>query len=249
MRAEKEDLPLVNIEDYRDYAEEHLDTTHWLYIEDGSTEQITQWDNIAAYRRYRLIPTQLVNVSAFRPEVQLYGNRYDIPVGLSPTAFQMIANWEGEAASAKAAQAYNTVFILSASASTTIEDVATAAPNVTKWMQILLWESLGERLQFIRRAEAAGFEGIVVTVDVDVHAITYNGQRNLTSVKTENITNVNFNETNHGHREWSTWQDIVWVMENTHLKVIVKGILNPSDARKAVDIGVDGIYVSNHGGR
>ena len=130
----------------------------------------------------------------------------------------MVANWEGEVASARAAQAYNTVFILSDASTRTIEDVATAAPDVTKWMQILLWESLGERLQFIRRAEAAGFEGIVVTVDHDVPTIRYNRMRNLTDVRNENISYANHNQTNHGDSEWSTWQDIVWVMENTHLK-------------------------------
>ncbi len=237
--------------DYRDYAEQHLADNHWLYIEDGSTEQITQWDNIAAYRRYRLIPTQLVNVSAFRPHVEVFGKTYDIPVGISPTSFQMIAHSDGEAASARAAQAQNTIFILSAWASTTIEDVAAAAPDVTKWMQILLWESLEERLKFIRRAEAAGYEAIVVTVDRSAGWVSYNNMRNLTYVQDENVTNVNFNNTNWDEigQDESDWGDLQWVVDQTDLRVIVKGIQTPADARKAIQIGVDGIYVSNHGGR
>ncbi len=242
---------MVNVNDYRDYAEENLASNDWLYIEDGATEQSTQWDNIAAYRRYRLIPTQLVNVSAFKPEVEVFGKMYDIPVGISPTAVQMIAHWDGEVASARAAQERNTIFILSAYASKTIEEVAVGAPEVTKWMQIAPWGSLEERMKFINRAEAAGYEALVVTVDKSSDSISYNGMRGLTGVTGGNITNANFNNTDWGQmpHQWDTWEDIEWIMQRTSLRVIVKGIQTPDDARKATEVGVDGIYVSNHGGR
>ncbi len=240
--------------DYRQYAKEHLTENDWNYIEDGSTEQLTFADNIAAFRRYRLLPSLLVNVSGFMPEVTVFGKTYDLPVGLCPTAVHQIAHPGGEFESIRAAQSANTIYMLSAHSSIPLEDVAQEGPEVTKWQQIAAWALPDVTLSIIRRAEEAGFDAIVVTIDDSSGSIRYNSKRGLANARRGNITYANFD--NQSSEFWDimedgsdTWDDIEWIIQQTELPVILKGILTTEDALRAVAIGADGIVISNHGGR
>ena len=150
-------MPLVSVADYRRNAKDHIWEKFWHFIEGGATEQLTVADNVAAYRRYRLLPTHLVNVSGFKPEVNVFGKTYATPIGISPTGKHKMAHPGGEIESVRAAQNANTIFMLSAYSSTTVEDVAHAAPNVTKWQMIHAWPIRNFTLFVIRSAEAAGY--------------------------------------------------------------------------------------------
>ncbi len=251
--VQDEEIPLVSIDDFRNYAEQHMDPPSFLYFEGGATEESTILENVAAYRRYRLLPNVLVNVSAFSPSVSVFGRTYDVPFGVAPVAFQTAAHPRGENASVSAAHAYNTIFTLSSHATTTIEELAETAPEVTKWMQIYPWGIRDETLYFIRRAETAGFSGIVVTADRSADPIMYDRKRGLSYVPS-NVSSVNFSNSTDEYQmalksSSMTWEEIAWIRSQTELPVLAKGVLHPDDVARATAAGVDGVIVSNHGGR
>ena len=216
-------------------------------------------DNVAAYRRYRLLPTHLVDVSGFKPEVNVFGKTYAIPIGISPSAFHKMAHPGGEIESVRAAQNANTIYMLSAYSSTTLEDVALAGPNVTKWQMINPWHIAVQNFTsfVIRKAEAAGYEALVVTIDDTAGRINYDSLRGLARARNDEFGLAIFEEffdvipkVYGGLLTGSdTWDDIKWIMQQTRLPVILKGVVTPDEARRAMVIGAAGIVVSNHGGR
>ncbi len=252
-------MPLVSVTDYRRYAKDHIRQNFWNFIEGGATEQLTVADNVAAYRRYRLLPTHLVDVSGFKPEVNVFGKTYATPVGISPSAFHKMAHSGGEKETVRAAQNANTVFIHSADSSTTIEEVALAGPNVTKWQMIQGWPIQNFTLSLIKKAEAAGYDGFVVTVDDTAGRIRSDVMKGIARPVTAEIRPVLLEEYFDGtpipdvlsqlRTGADTWDDIEWIMQQTQLPVILKGVLSPDVAKRAVAVGASGIIVSNHGGR
>ncbi len=230
----------------------------WKYIEGGATEQLMVADNIAAYRRYRLLPTHLVNVSGFQPEVNVFGKTYATPIGISPSAFHKMAHPGGEIESVRAAQNANTIFMLSLYSSTTLEDVAHAAPKVTKWQMIQIWPNMQNVTSIvIAEAESAGYEALVVTIDDTVGRINYDNLKGLGIPRSDEFGLAILGEFFDDFSKvagslftgWGTWDDIEWIIQQTHLPVILKGVVTPDEARRAVAIGAAGIIVSNHGGR
>lgn len=183
------------------------------------------------------------------------GFNSSMPIGISPTAHHKFAHPEGELASARAAEKAGVIFSLSTYASTTIEDVAEAAPNLTKWFQLYIYydRSLSETL--VRRAEESGYKAIVLTVDSPSWGSSYAGQR-LGFQGRPNFANLDMDammEAYKNNRVWDktlSWDvGVKWLVGFTKLPVIAKGILRPEDAVKAIEAGCQGIIVSNHGGR
>ena len=149
-------------------------------MEGGATEQLTLADNVAAYRRYHLLPTHLVDVSGFKPEVNVFGKTYATPIGISPSAFHKTAHPGGEIESVRAAHNANTIFVLSLYSSTTLEDVALTGLNVTKWQMIQIWPNMQNVTSIvIAEAESAGYEALVVTIDDTIGRINYDNLNGL----------------------------------------------------------------------
>ncbi|XP_014488456.1 PREDICTED: peroxisomal (S)-2-hydroxy-acid oxidase GLO1 isoform X3 [Dinoponera quadriceps] len=190
-----------------------------------------------------------------------------MPLGVAPTAMQRMAHPHGECANARAAQAAGTIFILSTISTSSIEEVAKAAPTGIKWFQLYVYRDRNVTLNLIKRAERSGFKALVLTVDAplfgDRRADVRNNfmlpshlrYANFEGDLSQRITSVVKSDSNLNEYVTElfdsslTWEDITWLKSITKLPIILKGILTIEDARLAVENGANGIIVSNHGAR
>ncbi|TAJ19487.1 MAG: alpha-hydroxy-acid oxidizing protein, partial [Dehalococcoidia bacterium] len=221
--------------------------------------------NREAYERIAVRPHALVDVSARDLSTTILGRRHDWPIVIAPTAFQRLAHPDGEAAVARAAAAEGVTMTLSTLASTSIEDVAAAAPGSPRWYQLYVFRDRALTRSLIDRAEAAGYEAIVLTVDAPLLGRRERDARNRFTLP-EGITAANLagarsqiasDGPESGLLQFFaaqmdptlTWADLDWLCSATRLPVLVKGVLRGDDAAHAIDAGARGVIVSNHGGR
>ncbi|XP_033102745.1 hydroxyacid oxidase 1-like [Anneissia japonica] len=259
MAADSESF--VCLEDFEKSARKHLLQSRVDYFTDGCNEQFTLKENIEAFKRYRLRPRLLRDVSKIDLSTTLLGQHIFWPVGVSPTAFHRIADYaEGEKATARATHSEGSVMILSCASTCTIEDVATASASGILWMQVMFFKRREITESLVKRAEAAGFKAIVVTIDQPVFGKKYSIDKNKTSVwfklhAHERPVNLNLGIKDKGGEiaatldRTATWEEIKWLKSITNLPLVLKGITTGDQARNAVEHGASGILVSNHGGR
>lgn len=258
---------LLNMRALEAIARERLDPVAWDYYAGGADDEVTLARNEESFRRLVLHPRVLVDVSVRDTSTQVLGRPLALPALLAPVAFQRLAHPGGEIASARAAAAAGTVFVLSTLSTTRMEDVVAAAPGAV-WFQLYVYRDRAETEALVRRAEAAGCGALVVTVDTPLLGRRERDVRNRFALP-DDIAIANL----HGHgadmdalppvatgsalsayvaslfATSLSWADVTWLRSLTRLPVVLKGILRPDDARRAVDAGVAAIAVSNHGGR
>ncbi|KAL6448737.1 hypothetical protein ACFW04_000510 [Cataglyphis niger] len=257
---------LVCVEDYEKYALEHLPPSVRDYYKSGAGEEYSVKWNREAFKNYRIRPRFLRDVSRRDISTTILGHKISMPLGVAPTAMQRMAHPDGECANARAAQTAGTIFILSTISTSSIEEVAEAAPDGIKWFQLYIYIDRNVTLNLIRRAECAGFKALVLTIDApffgDRRADIKNkfalpSHLRFANFEGELSQQINTAKTGSGLNEYVTalfdaslsWDDVKWLKRTTILPIILKGILTAEDARLAVENGVDGIIVSNHGAR
>lgn len=249
-----DDPTLINLDDYERAAPERLTAGALAYYTGGANDERTLTDNRAAFRRWRILPRVLRDVSTVDPGVSILGRAWPSPIWIAPTAFHRMAHSDGELATARAAAARGITLTLSTSSSTDLADVA--AVGGPRWFQVYLLADPGARRALVERAVAAGYEGLVLTVDLprvgrrerDIRV----GFRVPDEVAVPNIATAAGVSPAEGLKvafvQSMTWADVEW-LAGFGVPVIVKGILHPDDARLALDHGAAAIDVSNHGGR
>jgi len=242
------------------------------YLSGGAGAEATIQANLAAFRRWQIEPRVLRDVSRRDWRIRLFGQELPAPVLLAPIGVQGLFHADGDVASARAAASLGVPLILSTVSSKSIEEVATAMGVTPRWFQ-LYWSSDAELAEsFIARAERAGYSALVVTVDAHVLGWRERDLSNAFSpfVQGHGISNylsdpVFRERLGHDPRDdvpgaarllaekfgnaALTWESIAWLRARTRLPIVLKGVLAPDDAARALDAGVDGIAVSNHGGR
>ena len=251
---------IVRLADFEPIARDVLDPAAFDYVAGGSWDEVTLADNEAAWLRRRLRPRVLVDVSLADPSTTLLGARSSLPLAIAPMAVHRVAHTDGEVATARAAAAAGVPFILATTSSRSIEEVAAAAPDGTRWFQLYVQQDRGVTKSLVERAAAAGFGAIVLTVDLA--DLGYRDRDRRSGFQLPPLGNFAGTPATHGSRarisahamdapisRGLTWADIAVIRGWSGLPLVVKGILAPEDARIAVEHGVDGIVVSNHGGR
>lgn len=258
----------LNLSDYEALARERMEAGAFDYYFGGAGDEVTLRANRAAFERVFLRPRALVDVSGVDPATDVLGLPLSMPVLLAPTAFHRLAHPEGELATARAAARAGTVMVASTIATWRLEEIAAAAPEAPRWFQLYVYKDRGLTEELVDRAAAAGYRAIVLTVDTPVLGRRERDVRNGFRLP-EGVRIANFDHLEGkvagigGWREGSNfwayvhdlfdasldWSTVDWLRSRTALPVVVKGILHPDDARRAVEAGVDGIVVSNHGGR
>jgi isopentenyl diphosphate isomerase/L-lactate dehydrogenase-like FMN-dependent dehydrogenase len=243
------------------------------YVAGGAGSENTVARNDSAFDRWRIVPRFLRDVAERDLSVELLGETYDHPVLLAPIGIQSICHEAGELATARGAEDAGVPFVVSSVSSFTMEEIAEEMPETRKWFQLYWSSERSVTASFVERAEAAGYEAIVVTVDTPVPGWK---ERDLSRgylpqlVDGEGMANYTsdpaFRELLDGPPEENefatvqtffdvfgnpslTWSDVEWLQTKTDLPIVVKGLLHPEDVREAVERGADGIVVSNHGGR
>jgi lactate 2-monooxygenase len=253
-----------------DAAREALTPEAFGYVAGSAGSGSTARANRAAFERWRIVPRMLRDVSERDLSTTVLGATMPAPVLLAPVGVQTIVHPDGELASARAAAAEGLVFIHSTAAAHSIEQVAEASGGGRRWYQLYWPNDRDVAASLVGRAEAAGYSVLMVTLDtfvmgwrptdLDVAYLPF-----LQSIGIANyLTDPAFNAPLPADAQpfdkvfrWAgifgnpslTWADLAWLREQTSLPVVLKGVLHPDDARAAVDAGVDGLVVSNHGGR
>jgi 4-hydroxymandelate oxidase len=254
--------PLVDLADFERAARARLDPLAWDYLAGGAADEHTLRWNEEAYARLKLRPRVLVDVSQLDTTVTLLGRTHAAPLLLAPTAYQRLFHAEGELAVARGAAAAETTLVVSTSATTSLEDIA-AVDAAPRWFQLYVMPDRGFTRELVQRADAAGYEALVVTVDTPVLGPRYREIRGRFALP-PGLERANLRGTAHPgaslrpseQRIYSptldprlTWQDLDWLRSLTRRPIVLKGILNPDDADRAAQLGVDALIVSNHGAR
>jgi lactate 2-monooxygenase len=270
LAQERSDLPFSPVE-LEEQARAILSPEAYSYVASGASSEDTMRENAASFRRWRIVPRMLRDVAQRDLSRALFGARFDAPVLVAPVGVQSIVHPYGELATATAAADCGVPLVLSSVSSVRLEDVAEAMGDAPRWFQ-LYWPKDPELTSsFLSRAEAAGYSAIVVTLDnalvgwrtrdLALKYLPFLGGpmanyfsdpvflAGLAAPPEEDLPAALLHFAGLFADLSLTWSDIAALREMTTLPIIVKGITASDDARAALDQGVDGIVVSNHGGR
>jgi 4-hydroxymandelate oxidase len=254
----------VNLREFEAAAKAVLDPVFYDYFAGGAQDEVTLRDNERAFARRPLVPRVLRGADPPCLDVTVLGAEMTMPVLLAPTAFHKLAHPEAERATARAAAAAGVTMIAAMLSTIAVEDIAAEArkaatgPEPTLWFQLYVQPDLGFTEAIVRRAEAAGCRALVVTVDSPALGRHERNDRNdfhdlPPGVRCENLRELRGGETGSVRSvvlsPEVSWRHIGWLRETFDLPIVLKGVLHPVDARLAVEHGVDGLIVSNHGGR
>ena len=253
---------LLDIPDFERAAQTVMSPMAWAYVAGAAADELTLRWNHEAYEKIRLKPRALVDVSQLDTSVTILGRKLAFPILLAPTAYQKLSHPDGELATVKGAADAGATLVLSTMSTVSIEDVAAVA-KTPLWFQLYVQPDREFTRQLVQRAEAAGYEALVVTVDTPALGPRYRELRakfNLPpGIERANLRGRPTATGGQRATEASifsatldpklTWKDIDWLRSLTKLPVLLKGIQNPDDAERAVGSGVAGVIVSNHGAR
>ncbi|XP_059479600.1 uncharacterized protein LOC132199120 [Neocloeon triangulifer] len=257
---------LVCVKDFEERAAGILEKHPLDYYKSGAGHENSLQGARDAYLRVQLKPRVLRDVSKCCLTSTVLGKSTPMPFGVAPAALQRMAHPEGEIANARAAEKLGSIFVLSTLSTTSLEDVAAAAPTARKWFQLYIYKDREVTRQLVKRAANAGFEALVLTVDAPILGIRYADARNKFSLPPQfevanfkGITRSDMTSSGEGSgvNEYVaslldsslSWKDIAWLKSITSLPIILKGILTVEDALLAVEHGAAGIVVSSHGAR
>lgn len=255
---------IASVSDYESLARDRVTEQAWSYVAGGAADEWTLRENCAAFQRLSLRTRVLRDLSDGNTQLSLFGQTFASPIFLAPIAYQRLVHPDGEIATALAAAAAQACMIVSTQASVSLEDIARQA-TAPLWFQLYFQPDRDFTANLVRRAEAAGYRALVVTVDAPVSGIRNREQRagfslppGIDAVNLRGMPTPPPTESNADERillggpllaSAPTWNDINWLRSSTRLPVLIKGIMTAEDAKLAVNEGVDGIIVSNHGGR
>jgi lactate 2-monooxygenase len=253
-------------------AEEAMEPKAASYVFAGAGSGDTMRANLEAFRRWRIVPRMLRDVSEPRLATAVLGTELPAPVLLAPIGVHTIVHPDGELATTRAAAKVGLPIVASSASAHTLEQVAEVGGEAPRWFQ-LYWPNDPELAEsFVRRAEAAGYGAIVVTLDTFIPGWKPRDLQQAWLPFLEGVGNANYLQdpvfraaldkspeedlgAAIGHylaiyvNPSLTWDDLGWLRERTALPILLKGILHPDDAREALARGIDGLVVSNHGGR
>jgi lactate 2-monooxygenase len=262
-------IPLSQLEKK---AAEVLSAEAYDYVAGSASGERTARANLAAFDRWSIVPRMLRDVSQRDLSVELLGQTLPTPVLLGPVGVQNIIYAEGEVAVARAAASLGLPFVLSTVSSRPIEEVGKAMGASPYWFQLYWGKDHELTSSLLQRAEKSGYSALVVTLDTAMLGwrerdlqhpylpfLLGHGLANYFTdpVFCSRLTQPPQADPAAAIRLWAalfsntalTWKDLRWLRGQTRLPILLKGILHPDDARLALDHGVDGIIVSNHGGR
>jgi 4-hydroxymandelate oxidase len=252
----------VHLFDFEALARPRMSAMAWEYISGGAGDEVTLRWNRESFDRLRLRPRILIDVSKLDTRVKLFGAELPFPILLAPAAYQRLLHTEGELATVKGASAANATMVVSTMATVSVEEIAAAATRPL-WFQLYVQPDRVFTRDLVQRAEAAGYKALVVTVDTPVVGLRNREMRIKFAlppgVERPNLRGLQTSSTSHLPPENEiysavldpklTWKEIEWLRSFARTPIILKGVLNPDDAARAVETGVSGVIVSNHGSR
>jgi 4-hydroxymandelate oxidase len=250
-------LDSLSVADYEALASTRLPPEVWGYFSGGAEDEATLRWNREAFARHRILPRVLRGVGSRSPTTTVLGIPVDSPVLVAPMAYQRLAHPEGECATARGAGRRGTILVVSTLAYCSLEAVAAASLHPL-WFQLYVYRDRDLTRSLVERAARAGYRALVLTVDTPVLGSREREVRTgfRASISPSDVPQPQgdgiSDEARATHRLLDpdlTWDDIAWLRSISPMPIVVKGILHPADAKRAAEAGVDGLVVSNHGGR
>lgn len=255
--------PPVTVQDFVARAKAKLPKASFDYITTGSEDEVTLKDNVEAFRRIRVLPPLMHGVNETDLSTTVLGEKISLPVIIAPVAGLRMFHPQGARASARAATRAGTICAVSSSAMNSVEEVA-AATDGPLWFQIYVPRDRDVTKRLVRRAEASGYKAIVVTVDLGERKDA--DLRNRFSIPKDmllkHLRDIGYTHLNEkstyeelsafNASAWDlslSWDFFKWLRGITRLPILVKGVLTPDAAEEAIKVGLNGVIVSNHGGR
>jgi 4-hydroxymandelate oxidase len=236
---------LLNVGEFLDTAAARVDPAVWCYFEGGAGDEITLRENVAAFGRWQLRPRMLVDVSEIALETTLLGATVSMPVGIAPFALQRLLDPDAELATTRAGATAGALVTVPTLTSFRHAELQAAAEG-PRWLQLYVQINRASTLDHLAEAKEAGYGAVVLTVDLPLLGRRERDLRLGFAIPPEIPlhygTLVDVDPT-------LTWRDLEWIRAATDLPLVLKGIVTREDAVLAVEHGVDGIWVSNHGGR
>jgi L-lactate dehydrogenase (cytochrome) len=268
----------ASIPDLREIARRRTPRAAFDYADGAAEREIGLRRSRDAFARLELVPRVLEDVSKIDTSTTIFGRRSELPLAFAPTGFTRLFHHEGEPAVARVAERAGIPTGLSTVGTTTIEGLAAAAPRAAKWFQVYVLYDRDATADLVARAQKAGFEALLLTVDVPVAGSRLRDVHNeltfpptlkaladlarhpawwLNVLTTEPLRYVSLaTQPNTVARVADavfdpnlTTADLTWLRERWRGPLVVKGILTPDDARRVIDLGADGVVVSSHGAR
>jgi isopentenyl diphosphate isomerase/L-lactate dehydrogenase-like FMN-dependent dehydrogenase len=233
---------ILTVDDYEPLARERLSRDVYDYYAGGAGDEWTLAENVRAFQDWVIRPRMLTGAHPVDASTEVLGTPIGFPVLVAPWAYQKLAHPDGELATARAAARAGTIMVVSTTTVDYLEDVAGASDG-PKWWQLYVFTDRGLTLEMLHRVHAAGFGAVCLTVDFPENGLRHRDTRNGFEMP------IGLPSDELVYAPDLTWDDLGWIREAAPVPLLVKGIMTPEDARLAVDAGVDGIVVSNHGGR
>jgi 4-hydroxymandelate oxidase len=254
-------IPGSGVDELEQQARDRMTRSAYDFFAGGADNELTLADNVAAWTRLRLRPRVLREVRKVSTQTTVLGHSVSFPALVAPMALQRLAHDEGERATARGAAGAGTIMVTSTIATISLEDIAAAAPDATRWFQLYIRYSRNWAAELVGRATNAGYKALVFTVDTPVlgrrrrdecnrfdlpsgieipnlRSRPPNPESSAAAASTENEFDVAV-----------TFDDLEWLAGVSDLPIVVKGVLRGDDARACLHGGARGIVVSNHGGR
>jgi lactate 2-monooxygenase len=268
---EKNIIP-VSYEELEAKARDVLEAKPYYYVAASAGAEVTATQNNRAFDKWQIIPRMLCDTSSRDLSIELFGKKLNYPVLLAPVGVQSIVHPDGELATARAAASMNVPFIAITASTLSLEKIADEMEDAPRWYQ-LYWSGDHEiAASMVKRAEAAGYDTIVITLDTPMMAWREKDIEHayLPFLEAQGIGNYLEDpvfcsrlvcppqeDMQSAIMLWAsvfgnpalTWKDLEFIKKQTSLPILLKGILHPDDAKLALEHGMDGVIVSNHGGR
>jgi (S)-2-hydroxy-acid oxidase len=255
---------VTNVCEFEEVAKSKLPKMVFDYYASGAEDQWTLKENRHAFERIRFRPRILIDVSKIDTSTTILGHNISMPIMVAPTAMQRMAHPEGELATARAVASQDTIMTLSSWATSSVEEVASVGPGI-RFFQLYVYKDRNVVKQLVRRAEAAGFSAIALTVDTPILGRREADIKNRFSLP-PHLTLKNFEGLDLGKMEKTSdsglasyvagqidrtlsWKDVSWLKTITKMPILVKGVITAEDTKLALRCGAAGIIVSNHGAR
>ncbi|MBF7688873.1 alpha-hydroxy acid oxidase [Acinetobacter rathckeae] len=251
---------LLTLADYQQQAQKHMPDSHWAYLESGAMHEVSLKDNQQQFDKIHIRPRVLKDLSGGNTQFEMFGQSYPHPIFLAPIGHQALFHPDAELATALAAEVLQSNLILSTFTTTDLR--ALNADNPFKWFQ-LYWQGGHEKsLQLVKLSEQHHYKAIVITVDSPHKGIRDTERKanfqlppdmphphTKTFLMAENLSPEQHPVFDGLMQLAPTWQDIAWLAQQTALPIVLKGVSHPDDAKLAMEHGVKGLIISNHGGR
>ncbi|KAL7655631.1 hypothetical protein ACMYSQ_007575 [Aspergillus niger] len=258
-RPKEHDTKVLTIADLAIEAQKRLPPVVRDYFNEGAGDLITLKDNEAAYNRYKLLPRVLRDVETLDTSTTIFGKKVKFPLGFAPAAAHKLAHADGEVGTSRAAAAHDIPMCLSSWATTGIDDVIAQGTGNPYAMQVSFFKDVEITRRIIQKAEKAGYKALFVSVDLPVLGNRLNESRNNFNfpsdmrfpVLAEGIDEMGLKDSyERGYDGTIRWdKTIAWLRQNTKLEIWLKGVYSPEDIQLAIDHKIDGVIISNHGGR